>query len=55
MTGDWDGDGADTVALYRPATAVFFLRNANLSGAADLTFVYGPPNMRPIAGDWNNA
>ena len=52
ITGDWDGDGDDTVGIYVPATAAFFLRNANASGPADSVFIYGPPNVTPIVGRW---
>jgi hypothetical protein len=46
---------ADTVGLYNPATGVFFLRNSNTAGPADVTFQYGPAGQgwRPIVGDWN--
>ena len=45
---------ADTIGVYNPATATFFLRNSNTSGVADITFNYGMPNWIPITGDWNN-
>ncbi|MBI3467961.1 MAG: tandem-95 repeat protein [Planctomycetes bacterium] len=55
ITGDWDGDGKDTVGLYEPTNSVFFLRNENAGGFADITFAYGPAGSGwiPIAGDWN--
>jgi hypothetical protein len=55
IAGDWDGDGRDTIALYDPTQSVFYLRNSNDSGFADVTFCYGTPNggWTPIAGDWN--
>jgi hypothetical protein len=55
LTGDWNGDGIDTVGLYNPASGTFFLRNANTPGAADLTFAYGPAGAgwTPLAGDWD--
>jgi uncharacterized delta-60 repeat protein len=49
--GDWDGDGTDTVGIYRDGT--FFLRNSNSSGFADLQVPFGQPGDIPIAGDWN--
>jgi len=51
VTGDWDGDGADTIGVYR--NGVFYLRNSNTVGYADLTFPFGLPGDQPIAGDWN--
>jgi cell wall assembly regulator SMI1 len=45
--------GIDTIGVYDPAAATFFLRNSNSAGVADLTFNYGIPNWIPIAGDWD--
>ena len=53
MAGDWNGDGVDSVGLYRPSDAVFFLRNANGPGPADLTFGYGPTGVTPLASNWD--
>jgi hypothetical protein len=52
VAGDWNGDGVDTVGVYR--NGVFFLRNSNTSGFADLVFAFGIPGDQPIAGDWDN-
>ena len=54
VTGDWDGDGKDTIGLYQPATGRFYLRSANSPGAA-LIVPVGQPNSAwlPIAGDWD--
>jgi hypothetical protein len=54
ISGDWNGDGIDTVGLYDPASSVFYLTNAN-SGFADTVFGFGAPaaGWRPISGDWN--
>ncbi len=51
VTGDWNGDGTDTIGVYRGGT--FFLRNTNDSGFADLTFALGIPGDAPISGDWD--
>jgi CubicO group peptidase (beta-lactamase class C family) len=53
VIGDWDGDGVDTVGLYRRDTGEFFLRNKNSEGPVDLMFTFGTTNSVPIAGDWN--
>ncbi|MCS7078927.1 MAG: DUF4394 domain-containing protein [Chloracidobacterium sp.] len=52
IVGDWDGDGVDTIGVFRPATAQFFLRNSNTAGFADFAFNYGAPGDLPVAGDW---
>jgi hypothetical protein len=51
--GDWNGDGIDTIGVYVPSTGVWFLKNTNAPGSADLTFVYGPPNVIPVTGNWD--
>ena len=52
VAGDWDGDGIDTVGLYRPSTSEFFLVNDFLGGPVR-TFVFGTKGDLPIAGDWD--
>ena len=51
VVGDWDGDGIDTVGIYRGNT--FYLRNSNSAGNADLVVEFGAPGDVPIAGDWD--
>ena len=51
VTGDWDGDGVDTIGIYRGG--VFFLRNSNTAGSADLAFGFGQAGDLPVAGDWD--
>ncbi len=51
VAGDWNGDGVDSIGIYRDGT--FFLRNSNTSGFADLQFPFGAPGDIPIAGDWD--
>jgi subtilisin family serine protease len=53
VTGDWDGNGTDTVGIYDSSTGTFFLKNSNAPGAADLAFDYGPPGAVPLVGDWD--
>ncbi|MGH8871105.1 MAG: N-acetylmuramoyl-L-alanine amidase, partial [Acidimicrobiia bacterium] len=50
FAGDWDGDGIDTVGLYRPATATVYLRDSNSTGVADLIVRSGMGV--PVAGDF---
>ena len=51
VTGDWNGDGVDTIGIYRDG--VFYLRNSNTTGYADITFAYGAGGDLPVAGDWD--
>lgn len=50
LVGDWNGDGADTVAIRR-GNAFFF--DNNNDGAADNTIVWGKPTDTLLVGDWN--
>ena len=52
VVGDWDGNGTDTIGVYRNGT--FLLRNSNTLGFANITVAFGAPGDQPIAGDWNN-
>ena len=51
ITGDWDGNGTDTIGIYR--NGYFYLRNSNTIGFADLEFAFGLPGDRPVSGDWD--
>ena len=42
------GNGNDTIGLYDPATSLFYLRNSNSTGMADLTFGFGAAGWTPI-------
>jgi hypothetical protein len=53
IAGDWDGDGLDTVGVYRPSTSEFFLVNDFSENPVVTTFVFGVPGDLPLAGDWN--
>ncbi|HEY6804209.1 MAG TPA: M12 family metallo-peptidase [Pyrinomonadaceae bacterium] len=51
IAGDWDGNGVDTLGIYRNGT--FYLRNSNTTGPANIVFAFGASGDQPIAGDWN--
>jgi hypothetical protein len=53
IVGDWNGDGSDTVGVFRSETRTWYLRNSNTSGYADWEFPYGRPGYVPVVGDWN--
>jgi hypothetical protein len=53
FTGDFDGDGVDTVALHRESTGLIYYRNDHAQGPAHHQFVFGNPRDRVFAGDWN--
>lgn len=54
FVGDFDGDGVDTVGLYRPSSGNVFLRDSLSSGPPDTTFNYGGAGTDlPLASDWD--
>jgi hypothetical protein len=50
LVGDWDGDGAETVGVWRGGN--WFLADT-LGGAANRIFIYGNPDHLPFVGDWD--
>jgi hypothetical protein len=49
VAGDWDGDGGDTVGIYRDG--VFLLHAPD--ALADVAVPFGEPGDLPVAGDWD--
>jgi uncharacterized protein YkwD len=53
FVGDFNGDGIDTIGLYRQSTGFVYFTNTLGSGNADLAFFYGDPGDQILAGDWD--
>jgi hypothetical protein len=53
FVGDFDGDGTDTVGLYRESAGFVYFRNSLTTGSANLAFFYGDPGDQILAGDWD--
>jgi surface antigen len=53
LLGDWNGDGIDTVGVFRPSNATWYLKNASSAGPQDVSFQYAVSGDVPVAGDWN--
>jgi len=52
ISGDWDNDDFDTIGIYQPSTAAWYLRNEEASFSA---FGFGfPYDTVPIVGKWDN-
>ena len=52
FAGDWDGDDAATIGLFRPSTTTVYLKNSHTAGPADVDFQFGKDGDFPLAGDW---
>ena len=53
FTGDFNGDGVDSVGLHRASSGFVYFRNSNSTGVADAQFFFGNPGDKLAAGDWN--
>lgn len=54
VVGDWNGDGIDTVGVYRASTGQFFLTDAwEGTPSVDYMPILGIPNDLPVIGDWD--
>jgi len=51
VMGDWDGNGTDTPGVFR--NGVWYLRNTNGPGPADVVFSFGLATDKPVVGDWD--
>jgi peptidoglycan hydrolase-like amidase len=50
---DFDGDGKDTVGVYRARTGTFYIRNSLVAGTPYYTVRLGTAGDQPVCGDWN--
>ena len=54
VAGDWNGDRQDSIGMFDPSTATWYLKNTNNPGAPDVpAFRYGAPGWIPVVGDWD--
>ena len=52
VAGDWNGDGTETIGIWRNSNGNFFLRDGNPFGT-NYQFQYGRSGDRPVVGDWD--
>ena len=48
-----DYGNVQTIGIFRPSNANFYLRNTNTTGVADANITFGASTDLPIVGDWN--
>jgi hypothetical protein len=58
FAGDFNNDGCDTLSIYSPSQARFYIINELGSdgaglGAAEYSFLFGNPGDKPVVGDWD--
>lgn len=58
LAGDFNGDGCDTLSIYRPENQTFYImnelgENEGGLGAAEYSFIFGNPGDKPVVGDWD--
>jgi len=51
LIGDFDGDGSDTIGVFRSGR--FLLRNSNTQGESDLEASFGLIGDLALGGDWD--
>jgi hypothetical protein len=52
LTGDWNGDGVDTIGVYDTSTGLLQLRDSNTAGSPTYVFAFGNPGDTAFAGRW---
>ena len=53
VAGDWNGNAADSPALFRPSDCNLFFKYTNTQGNADRSFGFGQPDWLPVAGNFS--
>jgi hypothetical protein len=58
LAGDFNGDGCDTLSIYRPSNQTFYIvnelgQNEGGLGPAEFSFVFGNPGDKPFTGDFD--
>ena len=47
ISGDWDGDGKESIGIYHTNSGDFFLTDVNVMANAQYVFTFGPAKMLP--------
>jgi hypothetical protein len=52
IASDWNSNGTDTVSIYRPDEARFYISNVNATSFAEFDFRFGLRGLDPVAGSF---
>lgn len=52
VSGDWNGDGRDGVAIFRPSSTRWYIDDS-FDGRVDRKLMYGRTGDTPVTGDWD--
>ncbi|MGI8880521.1 MAG: L,D-transpeptidase family protein [Jatrophihabitans sp.] len=55
VCGDWNNDGKDTLAVFRPGNGTFYLMTSIAHPSVFTKIRYGTAGDQPLAGDWNGS
>ena len=53
VTNDWNHNGIDTPAVFRPGNITHYFRFSNTQGAADARYMWGHSTWYPVTGTYN--
>jgi hypothetical protein len=53
VVGDWSGSGTDSIGVFRPTAARYYLRSVKTGMSDTSTMAFGDPTDLPIVGDWD--
>jgi len=54
VAGDWNSDGRDTPAVFRPGNVTHYFRFTNTQGPADAQYIWGESTWLPVAGNFTH-